>query len=833
MAGPDRGETQTNCDTRVPGGAPAGSAAPPTGAPAALPVAALYTPCDPRNLTAAPGADDGGALPGQERALEAIAFGIGIARPDYNIFVAGPSGAGRHALVEARLRERARSEPAPPDWCYVHNFEDARRPRALSLPCGRGVVLRKDMRGLIEELLAALPSAFERDDYRGHRETLDEALKQKHETAFGELGKKAEEADIGLVRTPVGINLVPMHNGKPMRPEFFQHLPEAERGAIQGRLNTLQEDLEHILRQIPDWEREHRNAVRSLIQDTASSAIERLSAAVREAYRDIPAVLDYLVAVERDIHEHIDEFIAAGKARAEQASPGDFEADDASFTVFRRYRVNVAVDNGAAAGAPVVYEDHPTYVRLAGHIEYLSRQGALLTDFNLIVPGALHRANGGYLVIDAEKLLAHPFSWDALKRALRARQLRLESVEQLLSVAATISLDPQPIPLQVTVVLIGSPLLYHLLTAWDAEFRELFKVAAEFEPDALRDAANEAHYARLLTAAAQREGLRPLQPAGAARIVEYAARLAGSARRLSADVGTLLDVLHEADYCAAGARSEAIGAAEVQAAIDARRRRVDRLPRRLEEEIAHNTLRIDTRGAAIGQINGLSVFQVGNAAFGHPSRITAQVRLGRGEVIDIERQVKLGGPLHSKGVLILTGFLGGRFGRDCRLALAASLVFEQSYGGVEGDSASAAELCALLSAVAQLPLRQDLALTGSVDQHGGIQAIGAVNEKIEGFFDACRAKGFAAGQGVIIPAANADELMLRSDVVAVAAAGQFGIYAVDTIDQAMALLTGLEAGAADGGGNFPADSVNGHIAAELAKLAQRAAESERRGGAGE
>ena len=795
-----------------------------------LPAAALYTRCDPSQLPSlATASEDLLVPPGQQRALEAIEFGLGIQRHGYNIFVFGRNGSGRHALVLERLRKQAATESTPADWCYVNNFDDPRRPRVLTLPAGRGEQLRGAMRHLIDELLAVLPGAFDGDEFRGRRDKLDQKIKQYHETAFGELTKKAEEKNIALVRTPVGFSLIPTRHGEPMRPEHVQRLPEAEHDRIQADIDELHAELERILRQIPDWEREHRDAVRDLIRETAAKVIVHLIKDVRDAYQDLPAVIDYLHLVELDIHDHVDEFLQAGKARSEQTSPGKLEDAGGGFDIFRRYRINVAVRHTPASGAPVVYEDHPTYQRLAGRIEHIAEQGTLLTDFNLIVPGALHRANGGYLVLDAERLLMNYFSWDALKRAIRAEQLQVESVEEMLSIGNTISLEPEPIPLDVTIVLIGSPLVYHLLSAYDPDVNDLFKVAAELEPDVGRNIDAETEYARLLVTVAKRDKLRLLTPAAVARVIEFAARLAGDARRLSTNMGTMIDLLQEANYFAEKQGVDTIDAMQVQAAIDARIQRADRLPTRMREEIVQGTLRIETAGVAVGQINGLSVFTLGNLWFGLPSRITASVRIGRGEVVDIERQVHLGGPIHSKGVLILTGFLAGRFGKNARLSLSASLVFEQSYGEVEGDSASAAELFALLSAIAEVPIKQTFAVTGSVDQRGQIQAIGGVNDKIEGFFDVCKARGLNGEQGVIIPVANAHELMLRADVVAAVAAGQFSIYAIDNVDQGLEILTGLPAGTADAEGIYPDASLYRRVADQLATFAEKTARDDKPG----
>ena len=483
----------------------------------------------------------------------------------------------------------------------------------------------------------------------------------------------------------------------------------------------------------------------------------------------------------------------------------------------------------------MVYEDNPTFSNLVGRIEHAARFGALVTNFTLIKPGALHRANGGYLVLDAARLLTQPFAWDGLKRALRSRELRLESIERQMSLLGTASLEPEPIPLDVKIVLCGDRLLYYLLREYDEEFGRLFKVAADFAEDIERTPDSVALMARLVAGLVRRDGLRPLQRGAVARVVEHCARRAEDAERLSVHTGSLLDLLRESDHAAAAARSKVVRAVHVERAVEASLRRVDAIDERMREQVLRGFRHIDTDGAEVAQVNGLSVYGLGEHRFGHPMRITATARLGAGEVVDIEREVELGGHLHSKGVLILSAFLGARYARDQPLPLAASLVFEQSYGEVEGDSASMAELCALLSALSGLPLRQSLAITGSVDQHGRMQAIGGVNEKIEGFFDICAARGLSGRQGVIVPAANVATLMLREDVVAAARRGEFGVYAVATVDEAIALLTGVPAGEHDLEGGWPADSVNGRVQArvhELNALRRRHAEKGDEGDAG-
>lgn len=796
----------------------------------ALPASALFQSCDAELLGRAIAAEKAkvpdvvlGAI-GQDRAIEAVNFAVGIRHRGYNVYALGPTGTGRHDLIRDLLERQAANDPTPDDWCYVNNFADAHHPRVLRLPAGRAIPFRDAMKRLIAELRAALPAAFERDDYRTRREVLEHQLKQKHEEAFGELQKRCEAKDITLLRTPLGLTLAPVRNGEVIRPADFDTLPEAKREEIKTNIEALQAELEAVVRRIPEWEREHRDAMRDLNRETTAAAIGFLIRELRGKYDDLPAVLAYLDAVEHDIQEHADDFLAAGRAGAEGGAAAVSEIGPMEAPSFRRYQVNVMVKNGEHKGAPVVYEDHPTHQTLVGRIEHIARFGTLMTDFNLLVPGALHRSNGGYLIIDAERLITGSFAWESLKRALRSATIRTESIEQLLSLASTVSLDPEPIPLNVKVMLIGSPVLYYLLSEYDPEFGELFKIAADFDDRIDRGPTEMGRYGLLLSAICQKQKLKQFDDTALARVVEYAARLSGDATKLSTNMRSLTDLLLEADHCAAIAGAERVSVDSVQGAIDGRRRRSDRIYRRFQEEVGRETIRLETDGEQVGQVNGLSVISVGGIWFGHPSRITAKVRLGRGEVIDIERETDLGGPLHSKGVMILSGFLGGRFGAKGPLALNASLVFEQSYGGIEGDSASSAELFALISAIADVPVRQSLAVTGSVDQRGQIQAVGGINEKVEGFFDVCKVKGFSGHQGVIIPAANAAHLMLRRDVVEAAAAGQFRIYAIESVDQGIELLTGLAAGAADLTGAYPADSVNGRIATRLRALAERAQE---------
>jgi lon-related putative ATP-dependent protease len=790
-----------------------------------LPAALLYRVCDPAELPFEQVGEIADLLEpiGQDRAVEAVQFAVAMRRKGYNVYALGASGTGKHTVIRDLLRRRADTMPAPPDWCYVNNFADPQKPRRLQLPPGRGNGLREAMKRLVEELRAALPAAFERDDYRARLDVVEQQFKQRNEQAFGELQRRAEPKGITMLRTPMGLALAPRRDGKVLTPEMFEALPEAERERIQHDLEEVQSELEAVMQKVPQWEREHREAVRELNRNTTGAAIALMLDELRAGYRDLPEIVQHLDAVEHDIKENADDFLTPAQPPQGMPTPAPVE-EAMSEARFRRYQVNVIVDNGGQRGAPVIYEDNPTHQTLVGRVEYVARFGTLVTDFNLLTPGALHRANGGYLMLDAQRLLAGNFGWASLKRALNAAEIRIETLEQLLTMASTVSLQPDPIPLDVKIVLLGPPSLYYLLSSVDDDFKELFKIAADFDDRIERTPETTLLYARFIAGVVRREQLLPFDRGAVARVVEQAARIAGDADRLSAELREIVDLLQEADQLAVGAGQTIVTAAEVQKAIDGQFRRGDRVYRRMQEEIGRKTIRVETDGEQVGQVNGLSVMTLGSLSFGNPSRITARIRLGRGEVVDIEREVALGGPLHSKGVLILSGFLGGRFGNTRPLSLNASLVFEQSYGGVDGDSASAAELFALLSALADAPIKQSFAVTGSVDQLGRIQAIGGVNDKIEGFFDACRITGFTGRQGVIIPASNVKHLMLRRDVVAAASEESFRIFPIETVDQGLALLTGAPAGETGEGGTYPAGTINHRIAARLDAFAAKAAE---------
>jgi lon-related putative ATP-dependent protease len=758
---------------------------------------------------------------GQERAVDAILFGIGIRREGYNLFALGPSGTGKRTTITQFLEKQASTEPTPSDWCYVNNFQQPHRPRALQLPPGQGHILRTDMEQLIDELRTVIPAAFESEDYRARRQEVQEEYNQRQEKAFGHIQQQAKEQSIALMRTPSGLILAPLQKGEVISPDEFQELPSEEREKLEAHIAKLQERLQETLHQVRQWERESRQQVRELDHQVAMFATGHRIDELREKYAELAAVVDYLNSVQEDIVKNVDEFRELHKAE-EAPRPVNLPLPQplAGPPLLRRYQVNVLVDHSQTKGAPVVFEEYPTYNNLIGRTEHIAQMGALVTDFGLIKPGALHRTNGGYLILDGQQMLQQPYAWAGLKRALRAREIRIEPLGQALSLVSTVSLEPEPIPLDVKVLLVGERLLYYMLYQFDPDFGELFKVQVDFNERMTRSQENAQLYARLIATKARLEGLRPFDQEAIARIIEHSSRIAGDAEKLSTHMLSIADVLREADYWADRAGNGVVTRSDVERTIDAQTRRADRLRERVQERIQRGTIMIDTDGEQVGQINGLSVTELGNFAFGQPNRITARVRLGKGTVVDVEREVELGGPVHSKGVLILSSFLSSRYATDHPLSLSASLVFEQSYGGVEGDSASMAELCALLSALAGVPIKQSLAMTGSVNQHGQAQPIGGVNEKIEGFFDICKARGLTGEHGVIIPVSNVQHLMLRRDVVEASEAGQFHIYPVQTVDQAITILTGLPAGERDDEKDFPEGSINYLVEDRLIELAE-------------
>ena len=782
---------------------------------ASLPHTRLYHPCDRADLDFDTTADlpDLDGVFGQDRAADAIRFGLAIERPGYNLFVLGDHGGGRHWLVNRLLGEAAAKAPVPDDWVYVNNFGEPRKPNAMRLPAGRGALLRNDMQKLVSELAPAISAAFESNQYRQQAEAIQEELKKKQESTLQALGDEAVKSDIALLHTPHGFTFTPIKDDKPMTPDEFSGLPEQERTRISKTISGLTEKLKDIMQQMPRWHRQAMVRMNELSRDTLGLAVGHLIEELKERYSDLPDVIDYLDAVLLDI-------IESGQQLHEQPrQEADSDASGIAGSIsLQRYLVNLLVDNSGLQGAPVVYEDNPTHHYLVGRVDQIAQMGTLVTNFLMVKPGAMHKANGGYLILDANKVLSQPYAWQGLKRVLRAHKIQIESLGEVYGLVNTLSLEPEPIPIKLKVVLVGERLLYYLLSAYDPDFQELFKVEADFENDVPRNGGNTRLYARLIATLGRVNTIIPLNREAVARVIEHASRLADDSGKLTTHVRKITDLLRESEHFTQRDGRDVISRDDINEALRAQVYRTDRVKRRTQQAILENVLLIDTDGTRSGQINGLAATTLGDATFAHPVRITATVRLGEGDVIDIEREVELGGAIHSKGVMILSSFLGARYSRGLPLSLNASLVFEQSYGPVEGDSASLAELCALLSVLADVPIRQSLAVTGSVNQHGQVQAIGAVNHKIEGFFDICNERGLTGEQGVLIPGANVRHLMLREDVVEAAKAGQFHIYPVSHVDEAIELLTGVPAGAPDAQGVVPQGSINRLVASQIAKM---------------
>lgn len=778
-----------------------------------LPAADLCVLCDPGMFdfrTTDEVADLSGMV-GQERALEAIRFGVGIGNHGYNLFVLGPSGVGKHTAVKHFLQEASAEAPVPQDVCYVNNFVDNYKPRLIRLPAGKGAEFRREMLHLLEELQVAIPSAFESEEYQHALHRIEEGFDQREQEAMRAFAEKSESQQVKLIQRPGEFTFAPIVDNKILNAEDFAKLPRDEQKRIETLIGQLQQELQELLQStIPQWRRERREQIKQLNYEFTRQAVGGYIDSIRNAYKAYPAILAHLDAVEQDVIENVGLFL-----RQEGAQ---LASQEAVHGPLKRYEVNLLVDHSDAIGAPVVYADNPTYPQLFGRIEHVSQMGALVTDFTLIRGGDMHRANGGYLIVDARKLLMQPFAWETLKRMLVAKELKIESLGQSLSLISTVSLEPEPVPMDLKVVLLGDRLLYYMLYEYDPDFGELFKVAADFEDDIERSPENYRLFARLVATLARKHGLDPFDREAVAAVIDYSAREAADHARLSMHMRSIADLMQEANYWAQRRNSRQVGAQDIRHAIDARIERVDRIRDRMQEEIRKGVVHIDTDGTVVGQVNGLTVLELGNFRFSLPARITAVTRLGEGEVVNIEREVDLSGPIHSKGVFILSSYVGMRYLPNQPLSLNASLAFEQSYGGIEGDSASLAELCALLSSLARVGLRQDLALTGSVDQYGNVQAIGGVNEKIEGFFEVCLARGLTGRQGVIIPVSNAAHLMLRPEVIQAAERGEFAIYAVRHVDDVLTLLTGMPAGEPDAEGLFSEDSVNRRIQERLAEF---------------
>jgi lon-related putative ATP-dependent protease len=789
-----------------------------------LPAESLRRVCDPATLEF----ETTSELPclsevlGQPRAVAALEFGIGIACHGFNLFALGQPGSGRTTLIRDYLERQAARQPVPPDLCYVNNFTDARRPSPLLLPAGKGVEFKRDIEDLIEELRTVIPRDLEAEDYTRRRDRIVEEVETQRRQEIESMEQMASRAGFQLLKGPGGLLLVPSIAGKIITEEDLAKLSEEEKAKVGRAREKLQREIEQRVRALREIEKNAREKLKALDTDTVAFSTRHAIEDLREKYADQPGVLVYLDALQADVVSRLDDFRKGKEKEADVPQPPAPFPTPAE-KPFVRYMVNVLVDNGALNGAPVVVETNPTYHNLTGRIEHQAAWGGVTTDHTMIKPGALHRAQGGYLLIPARECLMNPFAWEGLKRALKDRAVQIEELGTQLSLVSTVTLAPAPVPLNVKVVLIGAPMVYYLLHAYDEDFQKLFKVKSDFATRMDRTPEAERSYALFVNTIVQQEKTLPFDRGAVARIIEYGSRAAEDQGQLSTRFGDIADLIREASHRAANNSHQAVTASDVRAAEQARRFRQNLLEQRLQESILQGTILIDTAGSAVGRINGLTLLGLGDYSFGMPARLTATVAPGRGGVVSIEREVELSGPIHGKGVLILGGYLLHKYGHKGPLTLSASLVFEQSYSMIEGDSASLAELCVLLSALSGVALRQDVAVTGSINQHGLVQAIGGPSEKIEGFFDICRGRGMSGTQGVLIPASNQRHLMLRDDVVDAVRAGQFNIWTAETVDEALQLLTGE-----------PPDAVHDAVLAKLDEYAKTikalAAEEKKIGG---
>lgn len=752
---------------------------------------------------------------GQERAVQALRFGLEMPGAGYNIFMVGEEGTGRTTILRQVLETYARQLPVPDDWVYVNNFIEPRCPRAIRLPAGMGRRFREEMERFNTELLERIPRAFDTDSYAEARERLEQQLRQAQQQEFATVEHACDEAGFALVRSPAGLYIAPLRDGVVMDSQSFSQLPAAERERLTAISDHLEELLDNALRRLREHEREVYDAIENLDREVADYTVRPLLEELRATYRDYPEVLEYLEEVRKDIIANVEAFRDGEEAEADERDAG---ASLLEVIPSLRYRVNLLVDNSHTQGAPVIVEDNPTHDNLLGRLEFDVRYGSTVTDYTLIRAGALHRANGGFLILRAEDVLDDEAAWHGLKRALALRSLRIERAEEGQSPLRIIT--PQPIPLRVKVILIGLPETYYTLVDYDPDFAELFKVRADFGTMMPRTEEGEALYVAFVAARCAEERLLPFRRDAVARVIEYGARLSEHQKRLSTRFGAVADVLREADYWARKHKLTLVTAEAVDEALRQRMYRVNQDEMLRRQEILEGLYLIETAGAVVGQVNGLTVYEDGEHRYSLPSRITARVYPGRGAVVDVQREVHLGGPIHGKGVMTLIAYINGQYGLHQRLSMEASLSFEQIYGPMEGDSAACSELVALISALANLPARQDIAITGSFDQHGKILPVGGVNEKIEGFFETCRLRGLSGTQGVIIPAANVHALMLHPDVVEAVRAEQFHIYAVHSVDEVLTLILGREAGAMDADGRFPANSIHALVLERLKQFSR-------------
>jgi len=754
---------------------------------------------------------------GQERALRALEFGLGITSKGFNIYILGESGTGKMTTIKTILEERAKNEPVPNDWCYVYNFKNPDEPNALELSPGTGVVFQRDMQELIDALRQEIPKIFESKEYERQRARIIEDFQERQRAHLAELEREAKEKDFVLKKTATGLVIGPVKKtGETLSEEEYEKLKPDVKKRIEEIGRELQERLDDVIRIMREDEKIVKERLVELERSAVLSSVGHRIEELKNKYKEYKQVIDYLDDVREDILEHLDDF----KQQEEQAPVIPFLKPPKSEPSFTRYYVNVFVNNQYLNGAPVVIESNPTYYNLFGRIEHKLQYGMAVTDFTMIKAGSLQRANGGYLVTDALELLRNIFSYDALKRAIKDNAIKIEDVWEQYRLISTVTLKPQAIPFNVKIVLVGNPFLYYLLYNLDEEYRELFKVKADFENRMDRNEENMLRYAAFIQTKCVETGLLPFEREAVARVVEYGSRLAEHQQKLSAKFSEISDLLREADHWAKQGNKDAVTAEDVERALQEKTYRVNKVERKILESIKEGMVIVDTRGSVVGQVNGLSVIDLGDYRFGMPSRITARTYAGKAGIVNIEREAKLSGKIHEKAVFILTAYLGGKYAIKHPLTLSASLTFEQQYGYIEGDSATCAEVYALLSSISGVPIKQSFAVTGSMDQHGDVQPIGGVNEKIEGFYEVCKLNGLTGEQGVIIPKRNLINLMLKKEVVDSVVDGMFHIYAIDNVEEGIEILTGIPAGQLQPDGRYPEGTFNHLVTKNLEALSE-------------
>ena len=741
---------------------------------------------------------------GQDRALRSIEFGLGITNHDYNIYVLGESGTGKTTTLKNIIERKAKGEPVPDDWCYVYNFNEPDSPTAINLPGGMGQELVGEMDELIESLRRDIPKVFESKDYERHRDEIYEGQQERTRALFLRLEQKVMEKGFILKKTVSGLSIVPARGGKAMAQEEFDALPKEKKAAFEGELKLLQDRLSDVVREARNIEKETKERINALDREVVQYVVNPLVNEVLDKFRDFKSIVEFLEKVKEDILQNIDDFrpkeelpLSFGPIKLQRQEP-----------TFERYKVNLIVNNRGAQGAPVIFETNPTYYNLFGRLEYRVQFGAATTDFTMIRAGSIHRANGGDLIVNAMDILRNIFVYDSLKRMIKNREVRIEDVWEQYRLVSTSTLKPAPVPIRLKIIMIGEPFIYYLLYNLDSEYRKLFKVKTDFDAVMPKDPTNIEKYAYFVATRCKEENLLPFDKTGVARVVEYGCRLAGDKEKLSARFNEIQNLVVEANYWAGTEGLKKVTGEHVERAVREKVYRNSKIEDKLRDFIKEDTIMVSTSGSVAGQVNGIAVIDLGDYAFGKPSRITARTHMGDSGVVNIEREVKMSGRIHNKALMILTSFLGERFAQDFPLTLSASITFEQLYEEIEGDSATCTEVYALLSSLSGLPINQGIAVTGSMNQRGEVQPIGGVNEKIEGFFDVCKAKGLTGGQGVIIPGRNVRNLMLRKEVIEAVEKGVFSIYPIGFVDEGLEILTGTPVGEKGPDGAFPDGSVN-------------------------